>query len=852
MTKESTLLDLIVTDKIRKNRAFHKYRAEAVTVDSYMKMYEGPQHMGMSNKFFKDLYHLCKDFVEGNTAVAQSEVQPQTPSAPVAVSQPKPAPKYSWEDFLAQKEKLVPYGDLQDEEIGTWLNKAVEQTLRYNLEHPGKKADQKAAEALRMYYVEGRTVEDIAAELGVNKESVQGNYLRKFFRGDKAIGGCKVSPAFIKVLRDTTEQCLYQTVSSFYTEHAIVKECQQNFFVHASGCEVLETQKDWGDCEVMIRKTDSKINCKQTLHVLKEVINATVVPVPMEQIKKAFKAHWESKKYDSKLNYQPVEKIIEPFLESHEWVLENDNAEYYLDELFLSVDAARVGRILYEDGSFMKSSQIIERYQQLYHKDYKGLLLPKGLAETGLFFTLDKEHYYSEVGKKLDSIKAFIKRYADDKKQFNFNDLLAELKKIKQNLNEASIRAYVMDICRSALADKNVLVHKDYVDQYPNIQWRKEQNMDRANWTINTAIAILAKHGDSMERKTFNTQLLKEGKSCGYNASILEVVYQRFGRSLAEPLFVISDDTIKVDRKVLADNYHNDLDNIGYKNKYFDVYYNIYAQTITQLRKLQKSEMLLTDIYEMVRPTLPDDVNYLNVRSAFEKKRLPKQLDRENRDNHVFIILKKDVDEAEAKQETQYTVAAEADKDNDEQPALSASTEMREVVSADTKLDYQKLASAISKNLVFYERWYADITSQAVIDKFLTFLQESANGMLSTVFPQKLYEYFHCQIDRNNITDYLLYACIDFEALLKEIISENHPGERFGGMNDICMHYYPEYADAIRYNARRGFGGILNDLNAFRNKIVHGGDNTLDMLTLHHKFVSYVALYIYTVAKYSD
>lgn len=42
MTKESTLLDLIVTDKIRKNRAFHKYRAEAVTVDAYMKMYEGP------------------------------------------------------------------------------------------------------------------------------------------------------------------------------------------------------------------------------------------------------------------------------------------------------------------------------------------------------------------------------------------------------------------------------------------------------------------------------------------------------------------------------------------------------------------------------------------------------------------------------------------------------------------------------------------------------------------------------------------------------------------------------------------------------------------------------------------
>jgi hypothetical protein len=69
-------------------------------------------------------------------------------------------------------------------------------------------------------------------------------------------------------------------------------------------------------------------------------------------------------------------------------------------------------------------------------------------------------------------------------------------------------------------------------------------------------------------------------------------------------------------------------------------------------------------------------------------------------------------------------------------------------------------------------------------------------------------------------------------------------------MLDICKSYYPDYAIAIANNAKQGFEGIVKDLNYHRNRFAHGDDIDLPITSLHIKFISYVALYVYTVDKY--
>ena len=101
----------IVSEKIRKHRAFAEFVSSKMTVEGYIKLYNELSGSRLKPSFYKKIYTECEEFLFGKSSV-RLEPGRHKKVAPVNY------PKYSHEDFLNQKKKLVPYCDYEGHTIG--------------------------------------------------------------------------------------------------------------------------------------------------------------------------------------------------------------------------------------------------------------------------------------------------------------------------------------------------------------------------------------------------------------------------------------------------------------------------------------------------------------------------------------------------------------------------------------------------------------------------------------------------------------------------------------------------------------------------------------------------------------
>ena len=826
----------IVSEKIRKHRAFAEFVSSKMTVDGYIKLYNELSGSRLKPSFYKKIYTECEEFLFGKSSV-RLEPGRHKKVAPVNY------PKYSHEDFLNQKKKLVPYCDYEGHTIGELMDIAVKQTIDFLLYYSTKKSSQSFAEKLQKVYQEGKSLDDVATEMDCTKESVR-KPLKDFYTGKKDFEGCKVDPTFLTYLKDNIEPFVFKPATAFYDDHGIFDECQIDFFNKAADVVTVNLD-DWDDCTVFI-KDANKGDYTQSMHLLYEVICEEIVPVSLEKIEKDWHIAGENKDYK---NNKLVEGVIAPFITSHPWIKTNDFSEYYIGHTHLRTDYQRIGRMLFNKKGFVKTQDVRDEYKKIYGLDVNFSGIPVKLGQRDDFYITNGDLYYSETHQPIDDFNSIMKAYAEEHIFFKWSDFVDEMIKSNRTFNEGTRRSFMMEICRSCLDDKDLLVLKGHEKNYPQYRWRKDHNMEISNWTLTTAIRILGSHQDTMDKNSFISALKSEADENGYSNRIMDIIFKTYS-SPTNPLFVIDDTNIFLDRQVLENKYGNNLDKIGKKQMYLDAYPSIYAQTITALRKSEDHAMLLSDICKMVAPTLPEGMHVTTIRLALDDDNMPKEIYREKIDNRIYIKLRQEEDEEEIRKEIQYTIQNQPDLADAELPQVSVSTVEREVVSYRTILDWQKLKVALKRELAFYNRTYNTITSDAVLEKFESFMKKSDNSLLSSIIPQKMYEYFYGMIDRNLLFDYLLHITLDFETLLREIAFSCRPKEKYNGMLDICKLYYPDYAIAIANNAKQGFEGIVKDLNYHRNRFAHGDDIDLPITSLHIKFISYVALYVYTVDKY--
>lgn len=778
---------------------------------------------------------------------------------PEELKEKAPIEKYSQEDLLRLKEKELPYVSNVDQSIGKLMEIIINQAIVI-LEHHTTDTAEKYATILRSFFLEHKSIDDIAQICNDSKWNIQGNILNKFMKGDKYHAHIVISNDFKQRVQEFMGSMLYKTCNTSFEDNDIDSIEKITFALNLSGYVMLNDMKEWDNAQIVIEDS-KKIITRQHLTSLKKAICDAIVPVPLSTLISNTKA--EFIKYCSPQDFNP--QIIESFVRSNPWIKTDDDDRYYILTQELTSIYQRQGRIIYEAGGLIHYKEVKARYEAIYKDSYNTQGIQNTLTKrseqdffpyggTGLW-------YYSEDGIKLKPANKVIEKFVDENICFYWKDLadiVSQLLKIRK-FNKRQIRLEITNLCYVDNNDKDHFVKKGEEGNFLSFSWSKGRQ-NRTNWCVNHAYEMLkdSPNGE-MKWSDFENQFKQDLLETGRPMKVVEdIKYRHSGSADKERIFILENNVIRLNEDVLRNKYNGDLSMYGLYRKSPEFYNIILSFAMTELRKQQKGEMLLVDFIDLALKNIDSEENNIDdsyIRKIFETNdNLPQGLSRYNDNGSVYIMYDKDAVNEDTKDDPQYNiVTTQSSDDTQAAPQLTVSTDTRMPVTYTTRFNWDDVKKALKTDLVFYDSpfWYQGITSDLVLEKFVKVLSSSKNYNLNDIVPQIIYEFHYARIDRYDHYQYLRNLPIAFEALLREIYESAHRPIKTNGIKDLCEKGFTEYYNALSYHDKKGFGRILDDLVHKRNLLLHGSNLELSPVTLVQNIVEYIALFVYTVNKYA-
>lgn len=771
---------------------------------------------------------------------------------------PKVIERFTIEDLLTHKKREIPYVSNMYESVGKLMDVAICQAIEV-LEKSSKSLSSKYSQVLRCYFLEHKSVDEIAKIIDDSNWNVRGNILNRFMKGEDFYANICISPLFKQQVKSLIDPMLFQACNTMFEDNDIDTPEKINFAIVLTGYDILADMKEWGNAKVLTK--DSYINTtRQHLISLKKAICESIVPVSLSDLVEKTKADFITKNDLSDFNVQ----IIENFLKTHPWVETNDEDCFYIQTPHLENIYHRQGRIIFEEGGLIHHKKVKSIYETIYGETYKLNGISPSLRNRSeqdfLPYGKTGQWYYSEDGSQLPLPNKAISNFVDGHIHFYWKDLagvVSQLTRVNKNLNARRIRMEITNLCYVDSQDNNHFVKKGEEDKYPHFSWNKGKQ-NRTNWIINHAYEILK---DAPEKKmawsAFEKQFKDDIVETGRPLKVIEdLKYKHSGEDESKYIFIRKDGYIRINEDVVQKNYNGDLSMVGLFRKYPEYYNILYSLAMTELRKQSENKMLLTDFINLAVENIESEgkVDGAFVRKAFSNNdNLPEGLTRYNEEGSVYIKLDVVLADEEVKDDVQYEVTSASVDDAQSAPVLAISSVTREPVTSATRFTWTDVKSALKKDLEFYDnsRWLDGITSDEVLDHFVNTISNSKNYNLNQMLPQIIYEFHYARIDRYDHIQYIRNLPIAFEALLREIYESCHRPSYSKGIYKLCEEGFHDYAQSIKYNDRRGFGGILCDLVHKRNLLLHGMNLELSPVTLVLTVLQYIALFVYTVDKYA-
>ena len=388
----------------------------------------------------------------------------------------------------------------------------------------------------------------------------------------------------------------------------------------------------------------------------------------------------------------------------------------------------------------------------------------------------------------------------------------------------------------------------DKKDEHPEYSWKRKYRGDSTNWTVNRAVEILQQQpNNKMAYRQFREELLRFAREEGYRDAVIYIIRSYSGD---DKLFIKQKGSIELNLDVLQQT-NLKFEGLYRKEPHF---MDIFSYTFNALSHEEDGQLALTELIKRITGQKEVEISADAVRHAFDKDEiLPDGLERLSIERKVYIRL---VNAVANDEDEQYKVDNTAPITDEEAPALVIDTKERPVVTYQTVFKWDELREIMKRELAYYDRWDADnsIISDASLDKFQSFMEESTNSNLSAMIPQDMYENWFANINRFAKYHYFTDLALNFEALLKDIVRRKGKEVAGKGLAEVCQEYYPEYYNVIdnRDALLKGYNKIFKSLHSYRNQISHGDGKPVEMISIHmsSSILSYIALYVRTVVKY--
>ena len=780
------------------------------------------------------------------------------PEIKIKVLPAKPE-RYSIEDLMSQKTRILPYVSNVRQSIGKLMDCVINQTCEI-LNRTPSPVCQKYGDTLRFFFVDHKAVDEIVNIIKDSKENIQGMILRKFMRGDDFPANIIISDDFKKNVKTFIRALLYKPCDSAFEDNDINTDEKIEFALKLSGYSMLE-MNEWGNMRIVI-ETSTKSNTRKHLISLKKAICDAIVPVQLQTLIELTRKDFVKKNNAEEFNSH----IIESFVESNPWIKIDDEGRYYILTQHLTFTHQRQGRIIYEAGGLIHHKEVKAIYESIYHESYQTPGIQPTLSDRveNDFFAYGKtgSWYYSKDHTHLPQTNDVLTKFIDEHVCFHWQDLadvVSHLCKVNKKLNVRLIRLQITNLCYVDNNDKNHFVKKGEEEKYATFSWNKGKQ-SRTNWVVNHIYEILKeKPKGEMEWRELQKILKQDLQETGRPLAVInDVKYKLSGSATERYIFILENDIIRINEDVLQNEYDGNLSMYGIYRKYSEFYSIIFSLAMTELRKQHEQKMPLVDFIDLALKTIEREedsgLNDRYIRHIFsDNDNLPAELSRYNENGRVFIKYNPAEANAETKENLQFVVSAKPSNEDQTTPELHISEDQRQPVTYATRYNWDDVKRALKADLAFYNSpfWYLGITSDDKLNKFVRVLSNSRNNNLNDLVPQIIYEFHYARIDRYDLNQYMRNLPIAFEALLREIYESTHCPTRTNGIKNLCEIGFTEFNEALTRHEKKGFGRILNDLVNKRNLLLHGANLELSPVTLVQNIVEYIALFVYTVDKYS-
>ena len=716
----------------------------------------------------------------------------------------------------------------------------ISELISYLEETSYNEKNQKRAKIADLFFNKNKTPKEIKEELNISIPTIKDNFISPLF-SEGVVDEISLNSSFKKQVESYISSNIYSLLQKSKEELQLDGD-DLACFLSLFGVDIFE-KSDYHQSPIIIHKGDL-LRANECIYRVFDTLSDAIVPISKQQLSSRMEAIIDPDKW--------LPEFIDVLLSTHEAILQNDEGLLYLSSNMLKKVTHRVCRIIYNSPNHTAAKKdIIAEYVRLYNE------VPSAFRYTEMeekhFFTISDGCYkYVPDQQKPISVHEYIDHYLSSNVIIKWSNLLSEIKKLNSALNEDSERAYVTKHCSVCSTDSDILVLKGHEDDYPHYKWKDKRKMDKTNFFINQAITILNKQPDhKMTYKAFLSQLNGIILKNGYSDHTTGTVIKKY-TSEDPKIFIKENDTIKLDDNVLADVA---LDYIGLGYKYSDFYLGIYALAVSELKSKTDHKMLRSELTSLAISRISDEIDGKIVNKAFTDRAKPAMLFVDGIGKNSYICLDMAKLATETAADKQYKVATDdTNNQNDSTPTMVIDTTPRQDISYRQMFNWPDIVSMLKKDLRHYDKpfFYQGISSDDIVEKFHKFMSQSGNVYLNALIPQAYYELCYATVDRWSSYDYRSKIARAFESLLMDIYYQNRGAEsQTKGLREIMELAFPDYLKARKSYDRSGFNGIVNDIYNDRINFAHPTTSEMPTLLSNIKaFISYMALYVYTVAKY--
>lgn len=571
--------------------------------------------------------------------------------------------------------------------------------------------------------------------------------------------------------------------------------------------------------------------------------DADVRPLSLEQVMDAIEEGYPDYDFDR--------EVVESILIQHSWIekLSADGTQQYqLYYEFLN-DYQKLARIIYEKGMVTldeikrelenrgsnRSSMAMQNIRVAMQK-YSWVRLA---GQNGVY-------EYNPVGMSRKPINQAIREYAHEKILFTWDEIYAYLANAGYGkLVENSIRTYVTSICRCSLPDGDTFCLDGREDDYPQISWKSKKQAGLYNWLLPTLIQYLKTTGGKSDRKTVRAVLLARNTQDFKLKNDIATYLYNYSQG-PNAYFNVEGGKISLTSRAWTLT-PEEISKLGLKNRTPEYY----LTTVSCIQAILQQEEGGEKLMSVIRDKCREIVENLND-PAFYKivdKYLPDHIVKVEREGKVYLKL----DTAKIEYAPSYEVDS-VNSEREEAPVLVQSEVARQEQLPGHREAYSwdSIRRKMLKDLAFYGRnWDLDITLEEAIDKFITFMKSQTSVRLSTLLPQAFYEFWHCKNDNLDYYRYMMEIATCYEKFLTSIWQQNGIAVYANGLVEVA-ETNPDMRVWLHYSPNDTFKKIFGKLRYTRNVLAHGQDVDDTLFLLVQKSVEFIALYVYTLAKFGE